>query len=365
MCEAIPMAARLKILLAAAGLATCVSLASAQPPKDSHLEAEGAPPSIFRVGLEVSSADAQALENSALEAARRAYELSDYENAVKILQDAAAKNPRNGEVLLLLTKSHFELRQYDAAVVNAERAVAVAPANSVYHEWLGRSLGEKASKSSWFSALSLARKAQQEFEAAVRLNQKNYSAFQALIEFDCAAPGIAGGGEDKALPKIEQLAVLDEAEGHYAAGNCRRQKKDYPVADAEFDKALLTAKSPDLIFDIGDYAMKRNQPGRLLAVVDAGQKASPTDVRAKFYRAAALILQKQKPDEAESLLREYLNIAPRRTGYPRPALAHDWLGRLFENLNNRDAAAREYATSLHVDPKDKTAQEALRRLGKA
>ena len=157
---------------------------------------------------------------------------------------------------------------------------------------------------------------------------------------------------------------MDEAEGHYAAGNCRRQKKDYPAAEAEFDKALVNAKSPDLIFDIGDYAMKRNQPERLLDVVAAGQKASPSDARTKFYRAAALILQKQKPDEAESLLREYLSTAPRRTGYPRPALAHDWLGRLFESQNNRDAAAREYATSLHVDPKDKTAQEALRRLGK-
>src|ERR1700719_2559319 len=96
MCEAIRMAAKLRILFAAAvlALATCVSLAQSQIKKN----AEGAPPSIFRVGLDVSSADAQALENSTLEAARRAYELSDYENAVKILQDAAAKNPRNGEV---------------------------------------------------------------------------------------------------------------------------------------------------------------------------------------------------------------------------------------------------------------------------
>jgi tetratricopeptide (TPR) repeat protein len=306
-----------------------------------------------------------ALEDGGLEAARHAYELSDYEKAVKILQDAVGKNPRDGEVLFLLAKSHFELRQFDAAVANAERAVAVAPENSTYHEWLGRSFGEKASKSSWFSALSLARKAQQEFETAVRLNPKNYSAFQALIEFDCAAPGIVGGGEDKALLKIEQLAAMDDAEGHYAAGNCRRQKKDYLAAEVEFDKALVKAKSPELIFDIGDYAMKRNQPQRLLAVVAAGQHASPGDPRAKFYRATALILLKQKPVEAESLLREYLSTAPRRTGYPRPALAHDWLGRLYENQNNRDAAAREYATSLHADPKDKTAQEALRRLGKA
>lgn len=308
-------------------------------------------------------ADAQALDERGLEVGRRAYELSDYENAVQILQDAAAKNPRNGEVLLLLAKSHFELRQFDAAILNAEKAVAVAPENSMYHEWLGRSFGEKASRSSWFSALSLAKKAQQEFETAIRLNQKNYSAFQALIEFDCAAPGIVGGGEDKALEKIRQLASMDEAEGHYAAGNCRRQKKDYAAAEAEFDKALVHAKSPELIFDIGDYALKRNQPERLLAVVDAGRKASPSDPRSKFYRATALILQNQKPDEAERLLREYLNTAPRRTGYPRPALAHDWLGRLFENQNNSDAAAREYATSLRADPKDKTAQEALRRLG--
>ncbi len=313
----------------------------------------------------ISVAGAQALEDVGLEAGRRAYDLSDYEKAVKVLQDAVIKNPRNGEVLFLLAKSHFELREFDAAIANAERAVAVAPENSVYHEWLGRSFGEKASKSSWFSALSLARKAQQEFETAIRLNQKNYSAFQALIEFDCAAPGIVGGGEDKALPKIEQLAAMDEAEGHYAAGNCRRQKKDYHAAEMEFDKALVNVKSPDLIFDIGDYAMKRNQPKRLLAVVAAGQKVSPNDVRTKFYRAAALILQKRNSDEAESLLREYLSTAPRRTGYPRPALAHDWLGRLFENQNNRDAAAREYASSLHADPKDKTAQDALRRLGKA
>ncbi len=53
-----------------------------------------------------------------LEAGRRAYELSDYEKAVNVLQDAAAKNPRNGEALLLLAKSHFELRQFDAAIAN-------------------------------------------------------------------------------------------------------------------------------------------------------------------------------------------------------------------------------------------------------
>ena len=36
--------------------------------------------------------------------------------------------------------------------------------------------GEKASQDFWFSALSLAKKAQQEFETAIRLDKRNFSA---------------------------------------------------------------------------------------------------------------------------------------------------------------------------------------------
>jgi tetratricopeptide (TPR) repeat protein len=300
-----------------------------------------------------------------LEAGRRAYEASDYGKAVQILQGAAAKDPRDGEIQLLLAKSHFEMRQFDAAIASAEKAISAAPENSVYHEWLGRSYGEKASHASWFSALSLAKKAQQEFETAIHLDKRNFSAYQALIEFDCAAPGIAGGGEEKAQPRIRELAAMDAGEGHYAAGNCRRQKKDYAAAEAEFDKALDNAKSGDLIYDIGDYSLKRGQAERLMTVVDAGQKAVPRDVRAKFYRAAALILQKERPAEAEKLLREYLKTAPVRTSYPHPTATHEWLGKLFESQNDREAARREYETSVQLDPKNKTAQEALKRLGKS
>lgn len=315
--------------------------------------------------LALAATPMRAAADADLSTAQRAYEASDYDKAIQILQAAGEKNPRDAEIHLLLAKSHFELRQYDAAASSAEKAIAIAPDNSVYHEWLGRSLGEKASHASWLSALSLAKKAQQEFETSIKLDAHNFSAYQALIEYDCAAPGIAGGGEEKAQPKIAELAAMDAGEGHYAAGNCRRQKKDYPAADAEFDKALATAKAPNLIYDIGDYSAKHGQADRLLAVVDAGQKAAPRDVREKFYRAAALILKKEKPEEADRLLREYLKTAPVRTSYPHPAAVHEWLGKLAENKNDRDAARREYETSLQLEPKNKPVQEALKRLGRS
>src|SRR5260370_29570714 len=195
-----------------------------------------------------------------------------------------ATERQNGDVQLLLAKSYLELQLHDPAIKSAEKAVAIDPRNSIYHEWLGRAYGEKADHAIWFSAISLAKKSRKEFETAVELDAKNYSARQALIEFYCRAPGIVGGGEDKALPQIGQLADMDAAEGHYAAGNCRRQKKEFAVADAEFTKALESnPKSAGLIYDIGDYAVKRNQPERLIAIAEAGEGFGTRSPRGKVY----------------------------------------------------------------------------------
>ncbi len=310
-------------------------------------------------------AAANVKQEAGLEAGRRAYEASEYTKAILALQTAAAKEPQNGDVQLLLAKSYLELQQHDPAIKSAEKAVAIDPQNSIYHEWLGRAYGEKADHAGWFSAISLAKKTRKEFETAVRLDARNLSARQALIEFDCSAPGLVGGGEEKALPQIKQLAEMDAAEGHYAAGNCRRQKKDFAVTDEEFAKALESnPKSAELIYDIGDYGVKRSQPERLLAVADMGERVAPGDPRGKFYRGVALVLKKESPEEAERLLREYAKKAPLRSGYPRSAAAHAWLGRLFEDQSRMEDAAKEFESALKLDPKNKMAQESLKRLKK-
>lgn len=304
-------------------------------------------------------------QSDAWEAGRQAYESSNYREAVQALQAAAAKEPQNGEVQLLLTKSYLELQQLDAAINSAERAVAIDPKNSAYHEWLGRAYGEKADHSSMFSAMGLARKTHREFETAVQLDERNFSARQALIEYDCSAPGIVGGGEDKAKLEIEKLRLMDASEWHYALGNCRRQKKDFATADAEFKLALESQpKSAELIFDIGDYAVKRSQAERLIEVAERGAQRAPADPRGMFYRAVGLILKNEKQDDAERLLREYLQKAPQRSGYPRYAVAHEWLGRLYESKGEKELAAKEYQAALQLDPKNRTARESLKRLGR-
>lgn len=300
-----------------------------------------------------------------LDEARRAFEASDYLRAIQTLQAAAAKEPTNGDIELLLAKSYLELQEHDAAIRSAEKAVSLDPQSSVYHEWLGRAYGEKADHAGWFSAISLAKKTHKEFETAVDLDAKNFSARQALIEFDCSAPGMVGGGEDKAQPHIKELMTLDPAEGHYAEGNCRRQKKDFAITDEEFTKALESRpKSAELIYDIGDYAVKRGQPERLMAVADAGERVAPNDPRSRFYRGVGLVLKEEKPEEAERLLQEYARRAPKRSGYPSAAAAHAWLGRLYESKNDLDEAKTETESALRLDPRNKMAQEELKKLKK-
>jgi len=299
------------------------------------------------------------------EAAKQAYERYEYSKAVQFLQAAIRKNPRNGDAQLLLAKSYYEMEQWDAAASTAELAVSINPSNSSYHEWLGRAYGEKADRAGGLTALSLAKKTHRELETAVRLDDKNFSATQALIEYDCAAPGIAGGGEDKARPLIERLAQLNEAEGHYAAGNCRRQKKDYAVAEVEFAKALQSKpESADLIYDIADHEVQHGHPEQLLKVVQTGEELHPDDPRGEYYRGVAMVMGNDKPEEAERLLRSYLLKSPIRTGYPKPAETHYWIGKLYEAQRNAQKAIEEYREALKLDAKNRLAREAIKKMGK-
>jgi tetratricopeptide (TPR) repeat protein len=304
-------------------------------------------------------------EETSLQKAKSAFEKGEYTQAIEILKNAAGSEPNSGDIYVLLARSYLELNQYDAAVNSAEKAVAIDPKNSEYHRWLGEAFGAKADHASMLSAYSLARKTQKEFDAAVQLDPRNFDAQQDLIEYDCTAPGMVGGGEEKAQPLIEKLMKMDAAEGHYATGICRAQKKNYTEADAEFSKALESKpKTAKRIYDIGDYFLQRKNAEKLLVVAGAGEELAPRDPRCKFYRGVAMILEGQKPAEAEKLLREYLQLAPMNSEYPRPWAAHYWLGQLQESQKNPAGARGEYQAALKLNGKYKPAQEALKQLAK-
>jgi tetratricopeptide (TPR) repeat protein len=302
-------------------------------------------------------------QTNPLDAARTAYEKGEYNQAIELLKAAAAKEPSNGDIQLLLAKAYLESNQYDNAVSAAEKAVAIDPKNSVYHQILGEAYGGKAGHVGMLSAYSWARKTQKEFEVAVQLNERNFDAQQDLIEYDCTAPSMVGGGEDKGQALIQKLMTLDPAEGHFGEGLCKAVKKDYAAADVEYATALESKpKTADRIFDIGDYFRQRGQGEKLLQVAAAAEALAPSDPRVKYYRAIGWILTAQKYPEAEQLLEQYLGAEPMRSTYPAPWEAHYWLGRLYVAQKNAAQAKSEYQEALKLNSKYKPAQEGLKQL---
>jgi tetratricopeptide (TPR) repeat protein len=298
-----------------------------------------------------------------LDAAQQAYDKGDYNKAIALLKTAAEKDPNNGDIQLLLAKSHLEAKQYDEAVNAGEKAVQINPKSSVYHQLLGEAYGQKADHASKLSAFGLARKTQKEFETAVQLDEHNYNAAQDLVDYDCQAPGMVGGGEDKAQPIIQKLMTLDPAEGHYAAGVCRADKKDMPAADAEYSKALESKpKTADRLSEIGDYFIERGQSDKVLTVAAQMQALAANDPRVKYYRAVGWILRGESHPETAKLLNEYLQEAPVRSTYPSPSSAHYWLGRLYQTQNDVAKAKGEYQQALKLDPKFKKAEDALKQM---
>jgi len=305
-------------------------------------------------------------QEASLEGGRKAYESTEYAAAIRILNATAAKEPNNGEIQLLLTKAHVAVEQFNAAEKSGERAVAINPNNSEYHDWLGRAYGGKADHASMFTAIPLARKTRKEFETAVQLDEGNFDAAQHLVEYDCSAPYFVGGGEEKAQPLIQKLLTLDACQGHYAAGNCRRQKKDFAGADAEFMKVLEShPRSLDIIEEIAGYFANRGPAERVLAAADAAEAAAPEDPRGQFFRAMGWILLGEKLPDAEKILLHYIHAVPRHPTYPGPWAAHYWLGQLYEKQKNWAAARGEYGAALKLNAKYKKAQDALKQLGKS
>ena len=295
--------------------------------------------------------------------ASRQFEAGKYQQAAAILQAALAQNGRQAELHYWLARCYYELGDFDRAIVSAQRAVELAPENSEYHLWLGRAYGLKAERAGWFSGFSLAKKTRQKFEEAVRLDSSNFAAQRDLAEFYIRAPGIVGGGDDRARRQIEALAALDSVEGHLARGEYWVDRKKPEQAEAEFRQVLeARPKRVSPYLDVADFYLGRNDAAHMQEAVEAAARVNPADRRLLYYQAVARIIAGNRLADAEQLLKTYLETVPRRSDLPSHASAREWLGRLYERQGKCNAAVEQYRKALDSDPRSKTARDAVRRL---
>lgn len=138
-------------------------------------------------------------------------------------------------------KAALKAEKWDAAVETGEKLVKEAPESAEAHLWLGRAYGQKALKSSIFSQMGWAKKCKASFEKAVALDPKNVDARVDLLQYYANAPGIAGGGMDKARAQQKALDGIDPVRGAQMNGFILLKEKKPAEAEAEYRRAVSLA----------------------------------------------------------------------------------------------------------------------------
>jgi tetratricopeptide (TPR) repeat protein len=294
------------------------------------------------------------------------YNAGSYSRAAEALQTAIAQTPKDAFLYYWLGRCYFEMHDFSRSISTWERAVGLDAGRSEYHDWLGRACGRKADESNhsnMASALSLARRTHQEFEAAVRLDATNISAQRDLIAFMANAPGNLGGGEERALKQIHTLSGVDPLEAELALADLYAAKKKFEQASNQYQKILrLSPITIGACLEAADYYRDRADAQDMARAVDAAANLAPSDRRLNYYRGVALVLQNKDLEIAENDLRSYIEAVADNSEVPAHSSAYEWLGKLYENEKKPGIAAEQYKVAAALDPQNKTLREELKRL---
>lgn len=254
---------------------------------------------VFLLAGSLAAADAN------LEHARKLYNLTEFEQSLKVLQAIPEKD---AEVLEWIGRNQYMMGDYKKATEVFANACAAKPADSVCALWLGRAYGRRAETSSPLTAPGNASKARQWFEKAVQINPKNLEALNDLFEYYLEAPGFLGGGLDKAVKVSQQIAELDPAEGHWAQAKLAEKKKEFRSAEDQLRRAAQAApQSVGRLIDLARFFARQGRYQESDQSFQTAAKINPDSPKLLYAQAETYIKTGRNTAQARELLKRYLS----------------------------------------------------------
>ncbi len=229
------------------------------------------------------------------------------DHAMELLQPTAERSSNDAEAQQLLCRLALQIERWDEAVRACEKAVALDSGSSDNHLWYGRALGEKADRVSFIKAYGLAKRVKAEFETAVSLDPRNAEALSDLGDYYTEAPGIVGGGKDKAAAVADKLDGVDRARAEELRGRIAASNKDMVAAEQHFRQAIAASPHPATYWMVlASFYQKQNDLLRMQEAIRVGLEANGSHGEPLVDAAHLLTRSGQDPEAAVRLLREYL-----------------------------------------------------------
>lgn len=239
-----------------------------------------------------------------LEQARKLYDLTEFEESLKVLH---ALPQRDAAVYELLGRNYFMTGDFKKATDALEKAVAADPRNSDYVLWLGRAYGRRAETSNPFSSMGHASKAKQYFERSVELNPRNIEALNDLLEYYMEAPGFLGGGMEKAKAIVARISQVDAGEGYWAQSVLDEKHKELGTAEEHLRRALeLNPQKVGRLIDLARLLAKQGRFQESDQNFARAEQMAPEYPKLMYVRAEVYIKSGRNLELARNLLKRYL-----------------------------------------------------------
>jgi len=238
-----------------------------------------------------------------LERPERQYRRTDYASVLETLLPLHAKN---AAVYALIGKAYYMDGRYRESASYLEQAVGEEPCNSSFYDWLGRAYGRRAEQAGFVTALSYAGKTHAAFEKAVTCGPSNLEALSDLFEFYLEAPRIAGGGVDKAEGIAGRIALLNQAEYHYARARLAGKGRDFSEAERELRAAMEAAPGEaGRVIDLAAFLARQGRYLESERIFAQAQQIDQDAPRLLFAHAEAYIQSRRNLEQAKALLQQY------------------------------------------------------------
>jgi Flp pilus assembly protein TadD len=299
-------------------------------------------------------------QTAGLAAANAALQEGNADKALAILQSLSQPASTSAESHNLRCRVLLTVENWDGAGSECEQAVSLEGQNSDYHLWFGRTLGERAERASFVTAFSLAKRTRAEFELSVQLNPRNAEALADLGEFYNSAPGVVGGGTDKAEGVASQLDNVDPARAAQLRAVIAEGHKDYVTAENRFRQAIAVSAHPSFQWmSLASFYRRRERWTEMESAVESGANAAEHDKHAGvalFNGASVLIKSNRNPALAAGLLETYVS-GNSKTEEAPALVAHVWLARLYAQRGDTAGARREREAALSLASGYKPAED--------
>jgi tetratricopeptide (TPR) repeat protein len=198
-------------------------------------------------------------------------------------------------------------------------------------------------------------------EKAVGLDPFSAEAHTDLAEFYLEAPGIVGGGKDKARAQAEVLLKLSPVHAHWVLGRLAEKDKDGATAEKEYRAMIDSSRGSAWSWlSLGLYFRHNSRFDPMEDALEHVLNASLDRPESLVDAASTLYKTRRNLPLAAQLVRRYLQ----EKGNEQAPIykAHYLLGNILEAQGDKPGAAAEYRTALELAKEFGPAQEALKRV---